>query len=168
MARFRHVSESATNPTRQALAGPASLAVSDAKSAAIEKLRGEKVTDMKGVWEPNDCTRLFAGSPLGKAGAYLLGSYVVFRDGAGVKDANGTDQCATGSVTAWTKCCQHDPVVFICSDKFGGLSSNARITKLIHETLHVAGQFENTNSSVGPNDPPNPQQIDALVNAACN
>lgn len=78
--------------------------VSSAKAKAVEKLRGEKVPDMKGVWEPNECTNLFLNSPLGKKGAYLLGSYVVFRDGTGKKDAQGIDQCTTGTVAAWTTC----------------------------------------------------------------
>ena len=152
----------------QPLYNMASMAVSSAKSEAIDKLRGEKVPDMKGVWEPNDCTRLFADNPMGRSGAYLLGSYVIFRDGTGVKDAAGVNQCATASVSAWTKCCQHERVIFICPSQFVGLSAAGRITKVIHETLHVAGQFENTNGTVGPGDPPNPSQIDALVNEACN
>jgi len=69
------------------------MQVSSARTTAIEKLRGEKVPDMKGVWEPNECTNLFLNSPLGKKGAYLLGSYVVFRDGTAVKDSQGVDQC---------------------------------------------------------------------------
>lgn len=134
----------------------------------MTKVRGEKVADMKGVWEPTECTDLFAANPLGKTGAYILGNYIVFRDGTGVKDAADVNVCATGSVSAWTKCCQHDPVVFICPSEFTDLSPSQRSTKLIHEALHVAGQFEDQDGSVGPGDPPNPSQIDAIVNGACN
>lgn len=151
-----------------ALSGATNMAVQSARSTAITKLRGEKVPDMKGVWESTQCTRLFTGNPLGEPGAQILGSYVIFRDGTGVRNENNVDVCATGNVSVWTKCCQHDPVVFVCPSQFIGLSPSQRITKLIHETLHVAGQFENTNGGVGPGDPPNPSQIDAVVDEACN
>ena len=150
------------------LSGEAYTAVAGAKKTAMERVRGQKVPGMKGVWEPTACTDLFAANPLGHPGAYLMGSYLEFRDGTGVKDDTNTDVCATGTVSAWTKCCQHDPVVFICPSKFVGLSPDVRATKIIHETLHVAGQFEDKNGTVGPGDPPNPSQIDDVVNAACN
>jgi len=150
------------------LSGEAGMAVSSAKNSAITKVRGEKVPDMKGVWEPTRCTDLFADNPLGKTGAYILGNYIVFRDGTGVTNENNVNVCATGTVSAWTKCCQHDPVVFICPSEFTDLSPSQRSTKLIHEAMHVAGQFEDLDGSVGPGDPPNPSQIDAIVNEACN
>lgn len=75
------------------------MAMTSAKSAAMTKVRGEKVPDMKGVWAPTPCTDLFEGSPLGEPGAYLLGSYVIFRDGTGVKNENNVDVCATGNVS---------------------------------------------------------------------
>lgn len=150
------------------LSGAAGMAVTSAKNTAITKLRGEKVPDMKGVWLPTRCTDLFAANPLGHPGAYILGNYVVFRDGTGVKNEKNIDVCAEGNSSAWTKCCQHDPVVFICPAEFAALSPSQRSTKLIHETLHVAGQFEDLDGSVGPGDPPNTSQIDAVVNAACN
>jgi hypothetical protein len=128
------------------------MARDSARKLAIEKLRGEKVTDLKGVWEANECTNLFLNSPLGRSGASLLGSYVVFRDGTGKKDAQGVDQCATG-ISAWTTCCQH------VSDRAG---------ILIHETMHVGGQREDTNGTTGPDDPPNTSQIKDAVNKACN
>jgi hypothetical protein len=142
--------------------------VSSAKDNAIAKLRGEKVTDLKGVWEPNECTNLFLNSPLGKKGAYLLGSYVIFRDGTGKKDTQGVDQCATGTVAAWTTCCQHDPVVFICPNKFKASTTDDRVKYLIHETLHVGGQREDTDGTTGPGDPPNSSQINDAVAKACN
>jgi len=150
-----------------ALSGETAMAVTSAKGTAVTKLRGEKVPDMKNTWVPTKCTDLFANNPLGTSGADLLGRDIIFRDGTGVKDANNVDVCAAGTVSLWTKCCEHSPVVFVCST-FTNLSPSLRITKLIHETLHVAGQFEDTDSSVGPGDPPNPGQIDSLVNAACN
>ena len=99
------------------LSGATLTNVSAAKSAAVTKLRGEKVTDEgtpKGTWLPTACTDLFLNSPLGIPGAQLLSNYIVFRDGTGVKDSSGVDVCGTNTVAAWTTCCQHDPVVFIC------------------------------------------------------
>lgn len=149
------------------LSPAANQAVTSAKNAAMEKVRGEKVPDMKGVWEPTRCTDLFGHNPLGRTGASILGSYVVFRDGTGVKDANNVDVCGTGTVAAWTQCCRHEPVVFICPSKFMGLPADDKMMKLIHEAMHVAGQTEDTDGSVGPSDPPNPGQIDDAVRKAC-
>ena len=39
---------------------------------------------------------------------------------------------------------------------------------LIHEWLHIAGQREDTNSTYGPNDPPNSDQIQRVVGEACD
>jgi hypothetical protein len=145
--------------------------VTSAKGSAVTKLRGEKVTDpgtRKGTWLPTPCTDLFLNNPLGESGASLLGSYVVFRDGTGTKDAQGVDQCATGAFGAWTTCCQHDPVIFICPAKFNTSSPSDRIKYLIHETMHVAGQQEDKNGTVGPGDPPNSSQINDAVDTACN
>jgi hypothetical protein len=149
--------------------------LSSAKSAAIQKLKGDQEYDDgtgKPIWTPTACTDLFLNSPLSTAsnptpGAQLLGSYVVFRDGTGHRDANGIDQCAAG-VAAWTTCCRHDPIVFICPGKFNGASIDDRVKYLIHETLHVAGQMEDGDGTVGPGDPPNSDQINADVDAACN
>jgi hypothetical protein len=146
------------------------VAVSSAKTTAVNKLRGEKVTDAgtrKGTWLPTRCTDLFLNSPLGEPGASLLGSYVVFRDGSGVKDDQAVDQCATG-IPAWTTCCQHDPVVYICSDTFDHLSPSERVVAVIHETLHVGGQQEDKNATIGPGDPPNRSQISDAIRNACN
>lgn len=142
--------------------------VSSAKNSAVTKVRGEKVPDLKGVWEATPCTNLFLNSPLGRSGAYLLGSYVVFRDGTGLKDSQGVDQCALGTVAAWTSCCQHDPVVFICPIKFKQSGPSDRVKYLIHETMHVGGQQEDKDGTVGPGDPPNSDQINALIEKACN
>jgi hypothetical protein len=57
--------------------------------------------------------------------------------------------------------------VFICPLKFNPLSPNLQTTKLIHEALHVAGEPEDTNGTVGPGNPPNAGQIDDLVSNAC-
>jgi hypothetical protein len=145
------------------LAPNVSVALNHAKDNARDVVRGERVG--KGQWLPNRCTDLFAGNPLGLTGAQLL-AYMVFRDGTGVKNENNVDVCATG-MSAWTKCCQHDPVVFVCSAKFLTLSPDERARKVLHEALHVAGQFEDTNGSVGPGDPPNTTQIDDIVRNAC-
>jgi len=123
------------------LSGAADMAVRSAKGSAVTKLRGEKVPDMKNTWLPTKCTDLFANAPLGRRGADLLGRDLIFRDGTGVRDSNNIDVCATGTASLWTQCCQHYPVVFVCSS-FPNLSTKQRITKLIHEAMHVAGQLE--------------------------
>lgn len=145
--------------------------VNGANGKAVTKTRGEKVTDAgtpKGTWVPTACTDLFLHSPLGKTGVELLSGYVVYRDGAGVVDGQGVNRCASGSVAAWTTCCQHDPVVYICPTKFEQMSVNDRANVLIHEAMHVGGQREDTNGSVGPGDPPNTVQINDVVARACN
>lgn len=144
-------------------------AVTNATKAAIDKVRGTKITDEgtnKGTFEPNQCTDMFNNSPLGLKGGYLLGSYIIWRDGTGVRDADDMDVCATG-VPAWTTCCSHSPVVFICPGKFNQLSATDRYLTLIHEALHVAGQMEDKDSTVGPNDPPSSTQIGSDVKSAC-
>jgi hypothetical protein len=39
---------------------------------------------------------------------------------------------------------------------------------LIHEWLHRAGQLEDLTSTAGPGDPPTSDQIQAMVEEACN
>lgn len=145
------------------LSPAATMAVGNAKDKAREMVRGTRID--KGQWEPNHCTDLFAGNRLGLTGAQLL-AYMEYRDGTGVLDQNNVDVCATGKA-AWTTCCQHDRVVFICSAKFLQLSTSERARKLLHEALHVAGQLEDKNGSVGPGNPPSTGQIDDLVRDAC-
>lgn len=157
--------KSAPSPLPEMVLNPVINArVSAAKTEAQRRLRGERVD--KGQWLPNRCTDLFADSPLGLTGAQMF-AYMVFRDGTGVKDGKNVDVCATGTVSAWTKCCEHDPVVFICPSKFGELPPDETVIKLIHEAMHVAGQLEDKNGSVGPGDPPNTGQIDDVVRKAC-
>jgi len=135
-----------------------------AMRTARDKMRGERID--KGQWEPTGCGDLFANNPMGMSAMQML-AYIVIRDGTGVKDANNVDVCASGGVSAWTRCCEHDPVVYVCSSVFRGLSANLQSRKLIHEALHVAGQREDKNGSVGSGDPPNTTQIDEIVRKAC-
>jgi hypothetical protein len=139
------------------------MVLNNAKNKARDVVRGERVG--KGEWIPNRCTDLFAGNALGLTGAQML-AYMEFRDGTGVKNEKNVDVCATG-MSAWTKCCLHEPVVFLCSAKFVALKPDERARKVLHEALHVAGQPEDTDGSVGPGDPPNTTQIDEIVRQAC-
>ncbi|HEX7830041.1 MAG TPA: hypothetical protein VF787_10300 [Thermoanaerobaculia bacterium] len=149
--------------------------VSGAKTEGVKRLRGEQEFDEgtgKPIWIPTACSDLFANSPMSSGtnplpGAQLLSTYVIFRDGTGVKDKDNRDRCAEGAA-AWTTCCSHDPVIFICPAKFNSASFDDRIKYLIHETLHVAGQMEDLDGTIGPDDPPNSGQINADVDAACN
>lgn len=154
------------NAPGTALSGTTSFNASSAKSGATVKLRGEKVPDMKGVWEPTACTMLFHNNPMGRSGADLMANYVILRDGTGVKDSAGNEPCKS-NVAAWTTCCNHDRYVFICPSKFDGLSSSQRQAILIHEVMHVAGQMEDGTTSVGPGDHPTSPNITAEVEAAC-
>jgi hypothetical protein len=147
------------------LAGTNKQLADQAKSNAIVKLKGDKVEDMKGQYEPNACTALFDNAPLSMSGLEMVSTYISFRDGTGVRDAAGDVPCNTAA--AWTLCCEHDPVVFICPAQFNLLSSRARTAVIIHEAMHVAGQMEDRNGTVGPGDPPSSGQIDANVKAAC-
>ncbi len=97
-------------------------------------------------------------------GAYILGSYIVWRYGEGVTDSRGNVPCTIS--TAWTECCTHRKYVFIC-DSFARLTPEERTITVIHEALHVAGQKEDRTTSFGPGDPPTSSQIQANVRAAC-
>lgn len=137
-----------------------------ARSVAIQKLRKYREPDFPpGVTLATTCSALFDNSPLGRPGVDLLQNYAVFRNGVGVKDSSGATPC-NGSSRAWTTCCQHDPVVFLCTS-FGTTNTTEAAYFLIHEILHVAGQYEDKNSTFGPNDPPNSGQIQTVVREAC-
>jgi hypothetical protein len=149
------------------------MKLTPAKNEAIKRLKGDIETgdDGKPLVIPNKCSELFANSPMSSTtnqypGAQLLGNYIIFRDGTGVKDAQNRDRCAEG-VAAWTTCCLHDPVVFICPNQFNNASYENRIKYVIHEALHVAGQLEDGNGTTGPGDPPNSGQISSNVADAC-
>jgi len=143
--------------------------LSPAKNTALQRLKGEQETGDNGkpIWTPTACTDLFLNSPLGMPGAQLLGTYVIFRDGTGVLDTGNVDRCGTNTAAAWTTCCNHDPVIFICPLKFNAATPEDRVKYIIHELLHVAGQLEDGNGTTGPGDPPNSGQININVDAAC-
>jgi hypothetical protein len=139
-------------------------AVGRATTAAKNLLLGEYDTELH-RYTDNECTNLFDGSKLGKSGHGLLTSYIVFRSGDGVRDAAQNIPCA-GNVAAWTRCCSHSPYVFICP-QFANLTSEQQTATLIHEAMHVAGQREDTNTTVGAGDPPSSANITNVVNRAC-
>ncbi|HEX8152801.1 MAG TPA: hypothetical protein VF698_06745 [Thermoanaerobaculia bacterium] len=142
--------------------------VQSAETDAYDKLRRERLADgPAGSTLPNDCADLFLEAPWSERGAWLVSSYIIYRNGTGVIGNDGTTPCASG-VPAWTTCCRHEPYVFICPSAFNGLSATDRALTLIHEALHVAGQREDKNSTFGPSDPPSSGQINAAVRAACD
>lgn len=115
---------------------------------------------------PDECGRLFQGNPLGRKGYDLLTNYVIPRGGEGISDAHGVKRCSLPGVQAWTNCCDHNPYVFVCK-RFGDLNANDAAMFMIHETLHVAGQHEDTDGATGPGESPNTNQISAAVREAC-
>lgn len=138
-----------------------------AKSQATAKLRFYRVPDLyPPTFVPTTCTELFENSPLGKSGIDLLLNYAVFRNGEGVTATNGSTPCDRSGVSAWTTCCSHSPVIYIC-DEFASRSVSVATTTIIHELLHVAGQLEDGTSGAGPGNPPTSSQINDAVNAAC-
>jgi len=133
----------------------------------LKRVRANTVDPDASKYEflPNTCADLFWGAPWSTNGQYLLHTYVAFRNGDGVTDPNGHVPCSEGAA-AWTTCCNHDKYIFLCNS-FQNLSSSDRIYTVIHEVMHVAGQKEDTNSTFGPSNPPNPSQITAAVRSAC-
>lgn len=103
---------------------------------------------------------------MGRMGADLVQNYIVVRGGEGVQGPGGSVPCDNPGIAVWTTCCQHDPDVFVCNS-FGSLSSNLQTALVIHETMHVAGQPEDTTATAGPNDPPTTAEITARIREAC-
>ncbi len=116
---------------------------------------------------PTSCSMLFDNSPLGMSGVEILNGYVVFRRGEGVTHGSNVKPCENPTTGAWTTCCNHDRVIFLC-DRFAGFATSFAATLLIHEGLHVAGQLEDTSPSTGPGDPPTAGQLTSAVEAACS
>jgi hypothetical protein len=147
------------------LSGTTSLNFTTAKGVATTKLRGDLVDTH--IYEPNQCTELFANSPMGTSGIDVLGT-ITWRDGTGVKDADNNVPC--NNADAWTQIPpdgRHARVVFICPSNFNSGTRNRRASIIIHEALHVAGQLEDSSGTVGPGNPPTSGQITANVTAAC-
>lgn len=139
-----------------------------AKSAARSKLKRKRIPDFDPpTLAPTTCTEMFENSPLGMTGIDLLLNYAIFRDGQDVADASGVKPCKVSSArAAWTTCCSHDPVVYLC-DGFYSLGSSSAAIVLIHELLHVAGQLEDGTTTTGPGNPPTTNQIQSTVTQAC-
>lgn len=147
---------------------PVNLAgyVANANQTAQVRVKGDK-DPYSNFWLPDECTALFSNSPLGMNGYSLLNSYITYRHGEGVQDANGKVPCSEGNA-AWTSCCDHKKYVFICNS-FANLSMSERANVLIHEAMHVAGQREDQTGTVsGPSDPPNTTQIQDMVRSVCD
>ena len=125
---------------------------------------------LSGLSGNHQCIALFNGSPLLNNSwvthpLLLIGDYVVWANGEGVRDSQGRRPCSWAD--AWTTCCGHTRTVFIC-DSFTQRSLTGRAHAMIHEALHVAGQLEDSsNNSAGPGDPPSPDHIDDAVARAC-
>jgi hypothetical protein len=146
---------------------PATLLKVNQAHAVAKALVAGDYDPSTGFRIPNECTMLFNGNLLGQSANSVMGS-VKYRSGTGVQDQAGNTPC-NASVAAWTTCCNHSPYVFICDSKFNGLPASEQPYYLIHEAMHVAGQLENgTGTVTGPSDPPNSEQITALVKKACS
>ncbi|HEX9981967.1 MAG TPA: hypothetical protein VGF69_01765 [Thermoanaerobaculia bacterium] len=150
------------NPLDQAT----QLALNSGIDLADVKLMGEFDPDLR-RYVSNECTELFLESPLGRSGRSLLNGYVAFRSGTGVRDSAGAVPC-NGSAAAWTNCCSHSPYIFICDSRFNEMSRTQRALVIIHELLHVGGQREDKNTTVGAGDPPNSPQISDAVAKSCS
>lgn len=139
-----------------------------AKSAARSKVARRRIPGLDPpTLAPTTCTLLFENAPLQMTGVELLDSYVIFRGGQNVVGPLGNEPCSSGGTGAWTTCCDHSPIIYLCNE-FSNLSSSTAGLILIHEMLHVAGQREDSNSTTGPGNPPNTAQISAAVMEACS
>lgn len=154
----------ATTAPGTPLTGVLDVTVGEAVDAAWLKLRGEWDPELR-RYTDNECTNLFDGSRLRYSGMALLTSYVMFRDGTNVQDASGQTPCNANTL-AWTRCCSHSPYVFICN-AFASAPADRRTSTIIHELMHVGGQREDGNATVGAGDPPNSGNITNAVNEAC-
>lgn len=150
------------------LAGSLRQAYLRAKNLAKDRARGDDQCCIGGkpYHTPNECSQLFVGNNLGMGGAQIIDNYIEPRVGDGVEDSTGNVPCSQGSAI-WTKCCQHNPTVYVCSS-FENLPTGHAAAFVIHEALHVAGQAEDKTTSVGPADAPTSGQIQQRVQEACN
>jgi len=109
------------------------------------------------------CSVLFENSPLGMTGGALLGNYAIFRYDNGTVPGS----ICGPSTFAWVQGSTGSPVIFLC-DGFFQFAPPTSSFFLIHELLHVAGQMEDTTPSAGPGDPPTTNQIQVIVEEACD
>lgn len=139
------------------------------RTLAIEKVRRiREPGSSPPLFLPNACFDLFAGNPTGKTGGDLLANYIIPRYGQNMPGS----PCSRPGVYAFSKSAAtlgaHRPYVYLC-DRFteSGRTSQSSAETLIHEALHVAGQLEDDDGSIGPGDPPNSTNINDAVKAAC-
>ncbi len=125
------------------------------KRGALSPLKPLKDPD----YEPTDCMMLFAGLEVSHSGKWLLNNFIIFRNGEGVSSGSEVP-CSAGN-SAWTVSPgSRYPYVFLC-DSFFNLTQAQAARKLVHEALHVAGQFELTAGIT-------PAEIDGLVSSSCS
>jgi hypothetical protein len=148
------------------LQGELLLATNNAAAAAKLVIRGIR-TYVEGIgytYTPTTCSELFNASNYSTDGYQVL-SGIIFRAGEGVQDAQGNVPCAQ-SAQLWTRCCNNSPYVMVCNS-FLSQTSKQRRNSIIHETMHVAGQREDSTSATGPGGAPTTYQISSAVDAAC-
>jgi hypothetical protein len=145
---------------------PLESRVTAAKSDAQGRLKRWKALDGSTTKETT-CSALFFGNKLGLPGRTILGS-AIFRYGQNYS-VNGVFPCTqipgTYLFFDLTRG-HHNPYVFVC-DGFAQFAGESAGTMVIHEILHMSGQLEDPDGSLGPGDPPNSNQIQQTVEAAC-
>jgi hypothetical protein len=89
------------------LSGSLEPAVTEANYWATNYVKGDLMYDpeLKWYYVPNNCSRLFYGSPFSQVGSDLLHSYIHYRYGQNATDPNNPSRipCNEG-LHAWTTC----------------------------------------------------------------
>lgn len=114
----------------------------------------------------DECRKLFEGNRLGLHPVGLMMEKIEYRNGEDAK--SGRRRPCKEGIGAWVPSYrEHSPYVMLCSG-FRHLETLDAARLLVHEALHVAGQAEDRNGTVGPGDPPSSAKIDELVQRACD
>lgn len=137
----------------------------------VEQARGpatDKVRMFKPVGSPSQhttCSALFLNNKIGWTGLGFANT-TIFRDGTDFVAPDLSQPCASGGVHLFVLG-PGSPYVFVCLS-FTNFAADTAEAMLIHEWLHRAGQLEDLTSTTEPGNPPTSDQIQAMVEEACN
>ncbi len=141
--------------------GPAFLMGSDTTFSQDRKLTAGKRIALRKLQEHETCRSLFANSPLTENPEWLL-SKIQWRNGQNAPEST----CDEPESVATHVGQSHNIQVLLCPN-FVNLNDGQAAVIILHEALHVAGQRENGDGSVGPGNPPGSASISRAVADAC-
>ena len=141
--------------------GPAFLMGSNTTFAQDRKLVAGKRIALRRLQELETCRALFANSPLTENPQWLL-SKIQWRNGQNAPESTCDEPDSVATHVGQS----HNIQVLLCPS-FVNLNDGQAAVIILHEALHVAGQRENGDGSVGPGNPPGSASISRAVADAC-